>query len=128
MQGVSTDRSPKPADGSALSRRRSVVLDDVATLTLQAAIAGLSQRERVTANNIANNETPDFTASQVSFESSLAQAVADGDPSQASIDVTPTADAAGPNGNNVSLDTELTTATKTTLQEQLLTNAITSSY
>src|ERR1700743_2840480 len=106
--------STQPHDGSALTRRRSVVLDDVATLTLQAAIAGLGQRERVTANNIANIETPGFTASQVSFESSRAQAVASGDPAQAAIDVSPTADAAGPNGNNVSLDNELTTATKTT--------------
>lgn len=104
------------------------MLDDVASVTLQAAIGGLSQRQRVTANNIANIETPGFTASQVSFESNLAAAVADGNPAQATPAISPTADAAGQNGNNVSLDNEVVTATKTTLQEQLLTSAITSKY
>ena len=104
------------------------MLDDVASLTLQTAIAGLGQRQQVTANNIANLETPGFTASSVSFESSLASAVAAGDPTAASVSVDPTADAPGINGNNVSLDKEMVTATKTTLQEQLLTSAITSKY
>lgn len=104
------------------------MLDDVASLTLQAAIGGLGQRERVTANNIANIETPGFIASQVSFESSLAQAVAAGDPSRMSTSLGATTDAAGQNGNNVSLENELTTATKTTLQEQLLTGEITQKY
>ena len=104
------------------------MLDDVASLTLQAAIGGLGQRQRVTANNIANVETPGFSASQVSFESSLAQAVSAGDPAQAVTSVGGTGDAPGQNGNNVSLDREMVTATKTTLQEQLLTNALTSKY
>lgn len=104
------------------------MLDDVASLTLQAAIGGLGQRQRVTANNIANVETPGFSASQVSFETSLAQAVSAGDPAQAAISVGGTGDAPGQNGNNVSLDREMVTATKTTLQEQLLTSALTSKY
>ena len=104
------------------------MLDDVTSLTLQAAIGGLGQRERVTANNIANIETRGFTASQVSFESSLAQAVAEGDPASTRVSSSPTTDAAGANGNNVSLENELTTATKTTLQEQLLTGEITQNY
>jgi flagellar basal-body rod protein FlgB len=104
------------------------VLDDIASLTLQTAIAGLSTRQQVTANNIANLETPGFTASNVSFESSLADAIASGDPSQAAVSVDPTSDPAGINGNNVNLDGEVVTATKTGLQEQLLTGAITSKY
>jgi flagellar basal-body rod protein FlgB len=102
------------------------VLDDVTSLTLQTALAGLNQRQQVTANNIANVETPGFTASSVSFESSLADAVAAGDPDSAGLTVDPTGDAPGINGNNVSLDRELVNATKTTLQEQLLTTAMTS--
>lgn len=104
------------------------MLDDVASITLQAAIGGLGRRQQVTANNIANAETPGFTASAVDFESSLANAVASGNPAAASINVAPTADAAGVNGNNVSLDREMVDATKTTLQEQLLTSALTSKY
>ena len=104
------------------------MLDDVATVTLQTALAALGQRQQVTANNIANVETPGFTASSVDFESSLAAAVAAGNPGAATVSVDPTSDAAGVNGNNVSLDNEMVTATKTTLQEQLLTSAITSKF
>jgi flagellar basal-body rod protein FlgB len=104
------------------------VLDDVTSLTLQSAIAGLSTRQQVTANNIANLETPGFTASAVDFESSLAAAISAGSPAAAAVSVTPTTLAPGLNGNNVDLGTELTTATKTTLQEQLLTGALTSQY
>lgn len=104
------------------------MLDDVTSVTLQRALAGLAQREQVTANNIANVETPDFTASQVDFESNLANAVAAGDPQNAPISVTATGDAAGQNGNNVSLDSEIVTATKTTLQEQLISNALTNQF
>lgn len=102
------------------------MLDDVASVALQSALAGLSRREQVTANNIANVETPGFTASTVDFESSLASAVASGDPQRAGISVNATPDAAGTNGNNVSLDNEMVTATKTTLQEQLISSALTS--
>jgi flagellar basal-body rod protein FlgB len=104
------------------------VLDDVASVALQTAIAGLNQRQQVTANNIANMETPDFTASTVSFESSLADAVNAGDPSATRVSVDPTSDPAGTNGNNVNLDSEFVTATKTGLQEQLLTQVLSSHY
>jgi flagellar basal-body rod protein FlgB len=104
------------------------VIDDVASVALQTAIAGLARRQQVTANNIANIETPDFTASTVSFESSLANAVSAGDPAAAQVSVDATSDPAGINGNNVNLDTEFVTATKTSLQEQLLTQALTSHY
>ena len=104
------------------------MLDDIASLTLQTAISGLGQRQRVTANNIANSETPNFTASTVDFESALANAVAQGQPGAAPIDVTPTSDPPGVNGNNVSLENEFVTATKTTLQEQLLTGTLTAKF
>lgn len=104
------------------------MLDDVTSLTLQTAIAGLGMRQQVTANNIANLETPGFTASTVSFESSLADAVAAGDPTSASRTVSPSSDPAGINGNNVSLDDEIVTATKTGLQQQLLTGALTAKF
>ena len=104
------------------------MLDDLASVTLQTAIADLGRRQQVTANNIANVETPNFTASSVSFESSLADAVNAGNPAAAQLSVDPTSDPAGVNGNNVSLDNEFVTATKTTLQEQLLTQTLSSHY
>jgi len=118
------------ADGSATPSEReiSVVLDDLASVTLQTAIADLGRRQQVTANNIANTETPNFTASSVSFESSLADAVNAGNPAAAQVSVDPTTDPAGVNGNNVSLDREVVAATQTTLQEQLLTQTLSSQY
>jgi flagellar basal-body rod protein FlgB len=104
------------------------VLDDVASLSLQTAIHGLSVRQQVTANNIANLETPGFTASNVSFESSLADAITSGSPTNAVVSVGASASPAGQNGNNVNLDDEIVTATKTGLQEKLLTGALTSKY
>lgn len=104
------------------------MIDDIATLTLQQAVAGLGVRQQVTANNIANLQTPGFTASQVDFESSLASAVVAGDPEQTAVTTTATTDPAGLNGNNVSLADEVVTATKTSLQESLLTGALTSEY
>jgi flagellar basal-body rod protein FlgB len=104
------------------------VLDDITTLSLQAALHGLGVQQQVTANNIANLETPGFTAQNVSFESSLASAIAAGNPSSATVTLDPTTDAPGVNGNNVSLDEELVTTTKNQLQEQLVSGAITSTY
>ena len=104
------------------------MIDDVATLTLQQAVAGLGIRQQVTANNIANLQTPGFTAQSVDFESSLAAAVAAGDPGQAAITTTNSPNPPGVNGNNVSLSDEFVTATKTGLQESLLTNTLTSEY
>jgi flagellar basal-body rod protein FlgB len=118
----------QPTDRRPSERETSVVLDDLASVTLQTAIADLGRRQQVTANNIANIETPNFTASSVSFESSLAAAVNAGNPAAAQVSTDPTTDAPGVNGNNVSLDNEFVTATKTTLQEQLLTQALTSHY
>ncbi len=42
---------------------------------LQQSLDGLSMRQRASANNIANVDTPGYKATQVSFESQLAQAV-----------------------------------------------------
>jgi len=104
------------------------VLDDVASLTLQRAISGLSTRQQVTANNIANLETPGFTAQNVDFESSLASAVAAGNPAATAITTSASTEPVGLNGNNVDLNDEVVTATKTGLQEKLLTGALTSEY
>jgi flagellar basal-body rod protein FlgB len=106
----------------------SFVLDDIASVTLTTALSGLAARQRVTANNIANIETPNYKAQQVSFESSLADAINSGDPLQASITETSQNGPVSANGNNVNLDTETVTDEKTQLQYQLLSGALTSKF
>jgi len=104
------------------------VLDDVASVTLSTALSGLAARQRVSANNIANLETANFRAGQVSFEDNLRQAVAAGDPAQATVTLTTSTAPAGINGNNVSLDTETLIDEKTALQYQLLSGAMSSKF
>jgi len=104
------------------------VLDDVTSVTLSTALSALAERQRISANNLANIETPNFSASQVSFESSLRDAIAAGDPTQASVSITPTTDPAGVNGNNVNLDTETVTDEKTALQYSLLSGAMSAKF
>ncbi|MEO6503724.1 MAG: flagellar basal body protein [Jatrophihabitantaceae bacterium] len=104
------------------------MLDDVASVTLSTALSALAARQRVSANNIANIETPDFRAGQVSFEENLRRAVSDGEPAQAAVTITPSDAPAGINGNNVSLDTETLIDQKTALQYRLLSGAMSSKF
>ncbi len=104
------------------------MLDDLASVTLSTALSALSERQRVSANNLANLETPNFSASTVSFEDSLRAAVAAGDPASARVTVAGTGEAAGVNGNNVNLDTETLTDEKTQLQYSLLSGAVSAKF
>jgi len=96
---------------------------DLVTRTLTAALDGLSIRQNVIANNIANVDTPDFRATSVDFESSLAAALADGDPEDTVISSTPTQTPVGANGNNVDQRKETMAAMQTVYQYQVLTRA-----
>ena len=52
---------------------------------IQASLDGLAARQRISAQNLANSETPGYIAKNVSFEDSLRSAIASGDPAQASV-------------------------------------------
>lgn len=101
-------------------------MQDVTISALHAALRGLSARQRVIADNVANIETPQYLAGVVDFESALADALAKGaDPMRAatpsfSRSLAPT----GVNGNNVSLDQETLSNTETNLRYQLATTAV----
>jgi len=99
--------------------------DDVSAV-LTSALDGLSLRQRVIADNVANIDTPSFIGSTVDFESALRSAIADGEVAgrkiTATTGVSPTP--VGPNGNNVDLQTETVTAMQSVFQYQLLTRAV----
>lgn len=105
-------------------------MQDVTIHALHAALRGLSARQRVIADNVANLETPQFLAGVVDFESSLAEALADGDDPMAT--GTPSFSrslaATGVNGNNVSLDHETLSGTETNLRYQLVSNAVSDKF
>lgn len=91
---------------------------------IYAALNGLAARQRVIANNVANVETPGFIAGRVSFEDSLRAAIADGDAGETSVATRRSADPVNPNGNNVSLDNEVVSLTRTDLTYQLMIQAL----
>jgi flagellar basal-body rod protein FlgB len=104
------------------------LFDDVTSVALRSAVAGLAARQRAISQNIANIETPGYRAQRVSFEDDLARAVADGD----SPDVAPTAatslEPTRQDGNNVNLDTETMSSVDTTLRYQLALKAVDSEF
>ena len=79
---------------------------DLTMQAIQTSLDGLAARQRIDATNLANSETPGYTAQTVNFEDSLSSAIANGDPTQAQITTGVTSDPPNINGNNVSVDTE----------------------
>jgi flagellar basal-body rod protein FlgB len=101
-----------------------VAMIDSTGSAIYAALNGLAARQRVIANNVANVETPNYIAGQVSFEDSLRAAIGDGDPGATSVLTTQSTDPVNPNGNNVSIDKEVVSLTDTDLRYQLMVQAM----
>jgi flagellar basal-body rod protein FlgB len=95
---------------------------------IQASLDGLAARERIISQNLANADTPGYIAGRVDFESSLRKAVADGNPSEFSVNTSSSTDPSNLNGNNVSVDAESVSLTDTTLHFQLMTEAMNNSF
>jgi flagellar basal-body rod protein FlgB len=97
-------------------------------VALHQALRGLAARQRTIADNIANIETPEFLAGRVDFESSLASAMAGGDPSEATVSTSRSLEATGTNGNNVNLDEETLSLVETDLRYQMMTQAVSNRF
>jgi flagellar basal-body rod protein FlgB len=104
------------------------VFDDVTSVALHSALSGLSQRQRVIADNIANVETPGFLAGRVQFEDALSKAVANGDPGSAKTTVARSLEPTREDGNNVNLDHETLSNVDTNLRYQLALKAMDSKF
>ena len=102
---------------------------DVTTTALHAALSGLAERQRVTADNIANINTPGFLAGRTDFESALRNSLSSGAaPSVSQGVVARSLEPTNTNGNNVNLDSETVIATETGLRYQLALNALDGKY
>jgi flagellar basal-body rod protein FlgB len=105
------------------------MIGDVTTTTLHAALAGLAQRSRVTADNIANVQTPGFLAGRTDFESSLRTELRQGRaPTVSGGSIARSLEPTREDGNNVNLDSETVIATETGLRYQLALNALDGKY
>lgn len=104
------------------------LMTDLTSAVIGKSLDACGMRHRVIADNIANVETPGFTRSEVTFESSLKQVLeqATGDDAMRKIDgLEPNVEPdvlspARPDGNNVSIDKEMTDLTKNTLRYEAL--------
>ena len=100
------------------------MLDDVSVDALQAAMRGLSARQKAISDDIANVDTPFYRARSVSFESDLKHALDGGsDPLAVSPTTSVSTAPAGLNGNNVDLTAETMASVNTELAYQLALRA-----
>ncbi len=112
---------------------------------LQAALEGLSTRQRTIADNVANVDTPQFKASRVSFETSLKQAIGTNDqplpmfkvkdavqgPGDAPTEIKPSVTVESEtsrrnDGNNVDVDREMLDLTDTNLRFNAVVSSVSS--
>lgn len=95
---------------------------------LQFSIDGITDQQNAAANNIANQATPGYKASEVNFEQSLQQAIAAGGTGMA---VESTALSAAPpatNGNNVNLSDEMVAAEQDALRYKQVSESLSAQF
>ncbi len=104
-------------------------MSNLAIQSLQFALDGLSVQQKAIANDVANLNTPGYTGTKVSFETSLQQALASGSSSATpSITVEKTTNPPNLNGNNVSLNGELVSLENATMQYQAVVGELNNQF
>jgi flagellar basal-body rod protein FlgB len=104
------------------------VLGDATSSAIYQAMQGLWTEQQAVANNVANINTPDYKAQDVSFESSLAQAIAAGNPDAMQITTSPSTASSDQTGNNVSLASEMVEEQKAGMQFQTMVDAMNAKF
>ena len=104
----------------------SIFATDGVGSVLHRALNGITFRQNVIADNIANVDTPGFRATSVDFESSLLAAIQRGQmPAAGLAPVTEASNApVGSDGNNVDLRQESLSAVQTQFQYQMMSRAV----
>jgi len=95
---------------------------------LQYAVDGVAQQQQATANNLANSETPGYTAQTVDFATSLQQALNSPNGGPASTIVAADPAPAASNGNNVATSSQLVNAQTETLQYQTMVDMLNAQF
>ncbi len=103
------------------------MFDSVSVRALDSALDALAMRQRVSADNVANLQTPGYRAQRVQFEDELASAVRRGD-GAATATVGRSLEPTRLDGNNVNLDTETLLQIDTNLRYQLATQAMSGTF
>lgn len=100
------------------------VVAGITTVALHAALRGLDVRMAAHQANVANINTPGYTAQRVEFEAELAEAVASRDSLFSTVKTVSSSAEANQLGNNVNLAEEMIGLTETSLRQQLLIRAL----
>ena len=103
-------------------------MNDVTMTALHSALRGLSTRQRVISDNVANIQTPGFRAGRVEFESALTAAIEDGDTPMVDASVTRSNAPTRLDGNNVNLDDETVAGIETGMRYELTIRAMSEKF
>ena len=103
-------------------------MNDVTITALHSALHGLSTRQRVIADNVANIQTPGFRAGRVDFESALTAALEDGATPMSEPTLSRSTAAVRLDGNNVNLDDETVAMLETTMRYELTVRAMSEKF
>ncbi|MBO0901279.1 flagellar biosynthesis protein FlgB [Cellulomonas sp. zg-ZUI222] len=103
------------------------MFDSVSVRALDSALDALAMRQRVSAANVANLQTPGYRAQRVAFEAELASAVRQGD-GAVTASVARSLEPTRQDGNNVNLETETLLQIDTNLRYQLATQAMSGTF
>jgi flagellar basal-body rod protein FlgB len=101
---------------------------DVATSAIYQSMQGLWDEQQSVANNVANINTPNYKAKNVNFETSLAQAIAEGNPSQMQVSTTDSTAPSDQVGNNVNLGSEMVQGETAGMQFQTMVDAMNAKF
>jgi flagellar basal-body rod protein FlgB len=103
-------------------------VDDSTMRTIEWALSAETERQRVSANNVANINTPGFRSSRVAFESSLADALRPGGSGVAARSTGSANTPVNLNGNDVVLEEETMILNKSGLHYEALSQALTMKF
>lgn len=98
------------------------------TNVLGYALDALGQAEQVTAGNVANDQTPGYTARTYDFESALRAAIASGGVETVSASMGLSPAPAGTDGNNVNLSQQMVDMSEYQLQTQAVSDALSTQF
>ena len=103
------------------------MFDSVSSVALNSALDGLALRQRTSADNVANLQTPGYQAKRVQFEEALSEAVSRGSGAVRAT-VAESLEPTREDGNNVNLDTETLLQIDTNLRFQLASQAMSGTF
>jgi len=103
------------------------LFNDTTMNAVEFALRGAAERQATTANNIANVNTPGFSASRIRFEDELSEALKTGRSVEGlSVQRVAANTPIGVNGNNVALEEETQVLITAGIQYEALVNALNS--